>query len=773
MLQSPSAPFAADAAEHDLKKVIETVIFPEINATRSATISGVEKRNHYWRGNQHLVLEGGGSSYRWVPVQESSRLRDMLDSENTRVYDYTINHYKGDGSKFIAVIGQRAPNVKAAPDRTGDDELEELCPKADTLATIFRAAWDVSAKQKLMAFNQWNTTTCFHYVYWNADRRKYGVTRVPKIRFEEKEVSPGGFLCLYCKTFNEEQAAIASEVCQNCQQPLQPETYVPPEIAPVPIEDGFEEYDNGMVELRVCDITTVTVPEDAEDIDSCAWLRYEFRMDSSKLAEIYPQLLPKVGTQWGGEWGGGDNAQQARERINSFEPTGHRRSVNKWLFTQFWLQPHAYANVKDEKRRAELMQRYPNGIRLVYVNGELMEAVEESVADHWKECKPTVSTSILADPIGKDMLPGCDAMNDMLNYNIAAAERMNPITIADPRILDPEQYKNKRGMPGDIYFSLPSAGSSFGEGFYKMPVAEMSQEANAFSGLILEANREVTGVLRPIFGGDSGSQTAHEAEQKRVQALMQLSLAYDYIRGCWERTYLNAMRLFGKMARGGVKMRGVALTPEEVSEFSELADAAIHFESDEGFPMTWAQQSARVMSLIDKGPDAWGLLGVGDPDNKQNLVKAAGLPDWKIPYRDDTNKIRSMIKRLLKEQPIMGPMGLEPSIPPDEFEDDHPFVADFVRQWAQKKEVVDPETGIRWTNQAGYANVIAWGRAHKMIADMMAMQAAPPPGDGPGQPSAPPVPGDGGMPPGGLMAEQEAGLSSPPPGQQSGQPALA
>jgi hypothetical protein len=363
-----------------------------------------------------------------------------------------------------------------------------------------------------------------------------------------------------------------------------------------------------------------------------------------------------------------------------------------------------------------------------------------------------VSSTILSDPIGKDMLPVCDAMNDFLNYNVAAGERISPVTIADPTVLDPDKFGQKRALPGDIVFALPNSGKGFSESFHSLKTAELSPELMNFGELSLNSVRETTGVLRPIFGGDSGSQTATEAEQKRVQALMQLSLPYDEIRACWERTFLNAVRLFARMAKGGVRMRGVILTPEEVEELSVLADAAIHFEAEEGVPMTYSQQRALWYSALDKGPKVWEFLGMQDPDNKRQALDKLGMGTLRLPYMDDIDKIQGVIRQLLQEQPILGPMGLEPSVPVDEFEDDHAFVADRVRQWAQKKEAIQQKK----MNRAGYDNVILWGTRHKMLAQMM---AAPPPGpdgapaDGPQQNGPSPE------------AQPPTGLLAPPPNQ--------
>jgi len=77
------------------------------------------------------------------------------------------------------------------------------------------------------------------------------------------------------------------------------------------------------------------------------------------------------------------------------------------------------------------------------------------------------------------------------------------------------------------------------------------------------------------------------------------------------------------------------------------------------------------------------------------------------------------------------PGQLMPSIPVDEFEDDHAFMAHAVQLWAQGEEA----ELIRTQRPENYANVIAWGKGH-------AQMIPPPPGpEGEAPAAGPPPPG--------------------------------
>jgi len=369
---------------------------------------------------------------------------------------------------------------------------------------------------------------------------------------------------------------------------------------------------------------------------------------------------------------------------------------------------------------------------LAFVEGELVDVRDERLADHWSYCKADVSKYIHSDPVGKDFLPICDVVNNFLNYNVAAGERIQPLVLGDPRVIDFDAMRKHRGTVADIIPALPVPGGDYTKAFGKFPVAEMSPELMQFSGVITEQGRQSTGILPPIFGGDSGKQTATEAEQKRVQALMQLNIPHNEQRSFWSSTYYNAAVLFGKNAVGGVQIPGILLTPEDTMAFAELAEGGFTYEAEEGMPMTWAQRRALTWSIVDKGPPVWELFSMGHPENKQKLLDAVGFPDWNIHQTHDKAKADKTIAMLLQQQPVMGPQGPQPSIPADEFEDDHKFMVDSVKEWAQKEDALRAKA----ENPLGYLNVIAWGRQHRFIL-MMSQMPPGPAGVPQGPPSGP------------------------------------
>lgn len=161
-----------------------------------------------------------------------------------------------------------------------------------------------------------------------------------------------------------------------------------------------------------------------------------------------------------------------------------------------------------------------------------------------------------------------------------------------------------------------------------------------------------------------------------------------------------------------------------VVEMSELTSGGWHFVADEAIPTSWGQERDLLMFMMEKPPQVLEAWGYNHPDNIAKTQKLLGMSGWYTPNMDDIEKFKDVIAELLEQQPIQtqkpdGSMDVQPSIPVDEYEDNHPFASAFVQAWSQK------EMGriARRENPAGYANVIAWGKGHAALIN----PPAPPP----------------------------------------------
>ncbi len=279
--------------------------------------------------------------------------------------------------------------------------------------------------------------------------------------------------------------------------------------------------------------------------------------------------------------------------------------------------------------------------------------------------------------------------------------------------------RNHALLPAEGVPAVAGVGARLQDSIWKAPVAELNENIGAWTDKLWSTGREISGALPSIFGGAGGpAKTAHQAELDRNQALMQWSLIWAEMRSFWAKVTENGIRLTAKYgAAHGSEEEGEG---SQLATLAELEDGAFHCETEEQMPIPWNQRRDFFMSLLDKGPPVWQMLGVQHPNNLPQIQQVLGMDGWVLPNLDNRDKVYKVIGQLLLGSVVHDPATgkVEPSVPIDIFEDDHALSAQIVKEWAQS----DTGRTAQDTKPDGYANVIAWGMAHMDLT----MPDAPP-----------------------------------------------
>ena len=250
------------------------------------------QRNYLmFRGMQFVapVMRDGVSSY--APIG-SSYGAFGAGGDDDGAYDYTRNIFRGYGNKFIAVLGQRAPNVIALADDPNDDKSVRACRTANECNAILNSWWDVDVKNIEVATYSWITGPAYLYTPWNADGLMYGFREEPTYSVEQKPMGEPGYRCIQCGAISPQPGK-----CQQCGAPLGPDSLVEPEMADVPVQSGVQKYANGRVECYVLDCTMITTPFFIKsDLRFCPWLEYKYEENRQTLISLYPKLREKAMT---------------------------------------------------------------------------------------------------------------------------------------------------------------------------------------------------------------------------------------------------------------------------------------------------------------------------------------------------------------------------------------------------------------------------------------------------------------------------------------------
>ena len=793
-----------------LSSLIQTKIRAESDPEQTKPFAKIRRNNLYYRGMQYLTmvrLPDGGVDYR--PVASGGMTPVSQSEQRNEMYDNILPLFRGDVRKWCGVLGVRSPNAKCEPRTVGDDHQIRLSRIGDRAISYLKSTWKADQFQRYLAYSLAVNGTTFGYVNFVADASKYGTTSIPRL---QQVMVPNGepfFVCARCGTENPVMHVQQSGRCLNCEFTIGPEDYQEPEMAPGVIQTGVEKYANGAVELQIASGATVKTPYYITDVERghCPWIWYEYFINRYELVHaLAPNPNPadrSPEAQFGRELrehllsdrttdsSGGASTAEVRRTVNTLSsPNGmpmERKSLAS--YGQYFLEPGMLEGLTEDRSgniREQMLQKYPNGVQLIYASGKLADIREKPLSEHWSVCQPDVGDFIYRDAVFDDYIQGADVINDMLNIVIQQAEKSNPLTFFDPDIVDPDYLRNRQVQTGEMLEAKRGVGSQLSTSFFRIPPSELNESLIKFMEFYIEKNRENVGIMPAIFGGGDADEAVGVAKIRRNQSLMQLNVPWNYMRDFWSTTYGNAIKLLAKYSNGKlITNRGGTIEIEELDGIEELAQGGIRIECEEAMPMSWAQRQEQVESMLDRPPQAWVLLGLTDPAgnpvpaNVEQLQDAVGLPDWRVPGLAARERLLDIIGQLLKgeaiEQPPMPPqfdlMGQmlppgpppppQPSIPPNTtMFSNAGWAVQVLQDWLVSDKGRDAEQGmLPGQSPGGFENVLAYTQAWMLIANP---PMPPMPPEGPGAPSGGP-PEDKGTPP-----PDQKQLAAPPPPDQAG-----
>lgn len=679
-VQGPAPPVPTpEQLLEGLKTPLRTIIQTEIEVN-----SDPEKLYQYYNAQRNYLMLRG---FQWVAPTISNGGYASLqpvtgpygtsnDDESGPAYDYTQNIFRKTHNSFVAAIGQRSPNVMCMPDDPDDDANVSRADNAQQANRILDSWWNIDERCIEATSACWTTGPAYIYTPYVADEVLYG-------------------------THNEPIIEIVND----------------PVAGPVPQQTGMKPYPNGQVQCHVVDCTKVTVPFGSKrDLKFCPWLDFAEEQNKGSLLLAYPELRG-MDIPDGPIGGGGSSSVTGRQTRDTIVSPygGYRIQTGNWTHRRLWLQPWMYEVVKDDEDRAALKMFYPRGLRITLVQDIMVRLDEEKLDEVWSAIQPSVGAVLNSDPAGQDMVSPQIIKNHTLNIAAETFERGLPITFARPDVIDFERLKQQRATPVQYMPTLPAQNERLQDGIWESEAAKVSEQLIPWDQQVSQEAELVVGLPPSIWGG-SDAPTARQAEINKNAALQGLGPNWMYIRKGWEQAKRNG--ILQMCAYMGATIRQGKLQ----ADLTEVAQGGWHCEADEAIPSTWGQQQDRLLFMMEKPPAVLQAWGYGAPENIEASQRLLGMPDWYTPGIDDYKKCRAVIAQLLQGQPQQGPDGqLHPSIPIDQFEDNHQLFVDTIRNWSQRN------WKMKDSNPAGYANVIAYGTDSAIAAN----------------PPAPPVP----MPP--------------------------
>lgn len=639
---------------------------------------------------------------------------DVIDSQYGEIFDFVpydgggneaklcppVNFVGGDLYKFMAVMGQNAPRVKAVADDPEDVDNMTIARNADVNIRDLWAKQKIDRAWKGLAFHQYTTGPVFVRGLWNTDASKYGSTTEPKI---EITTTPDGI--------------------------------------PVPSVTGETTYANGDAEIRLYSVLEVAIPWESKTRDDIDWLRCEVMRSKWKLLHEYrskdpnsPSPLEKYRDEDVPDEDYSQSttaAQEARDAVSTPSGAGQAKKTGQWRFSEYWVKPFLFQSISDPEARAVFLEQFPNGLYVARVGSVTVEIDDRKLVDEWAICKIGRGEKILDNPLCADAIPLNLAIDDLFGMSVETVLRAITQTIMDAQLMDREAMRNKEALPAEIIPTALGVDGDIREKIFQIPPARLGDQVLPLIQTMRMAIQDITGIRPELSGGGQPTQTYREAKQRRDQALMQLAPQADEMRFAAEEIAEVLVKLRARYGSGTVKAqrKGAYGVETDVADIAQLKETGWHAECNDDFPMTLSDRRDSVYSILKEfPPEVQQALSVLDPLNIEEIFELIQIPGFQSAVRDQKEKTLAQIQQLLNEQPLPGQPGPDgqpgppqPSVPPDAY-DNHGVVATVAAAWMVSK------TGqqAKASNPAGFANVEAYQAAHMQLAQPP-MPPPPPP----------------------------------------------
>jgi hypothetical protein len=761
---------AYEQKEEELSEDIKTCLknltdhfYMEDKAVRERQIRTWRRLKLYWDGFTRIWFSETAHDWR---VWDFTQTDDVYS--DSYYYDKTANIFKAYLESIIAALSINIPSVRCIPDDAdnpldvmtakGGNRIAELLYKHNNASMLWLHALYIYCTEGLIAA----------YTYPKEDRA-YGTTKMPQ--YEEYETE--GYACSFCGTqlsdelFSEREVneympdtddvmlhdAIENDgeiVCPECAEIIDPNL----QKTKLVVERQVGVTDNPKTRqcVEIYGGLYVKVPNYAMRQADIPYLMFCYETHYSNALEMYPHLREKlIGPNKSAPGNSGIYDPYERWGRLSTQYYGEY-PVNNVTVRNCWYRPSSYHTLGDEDKIKELKSKYPDGVKVVFVDECFAHACNESLDDCWTLSYNPLSDYLHHDPLGSLLTSIQDLVNDLISLIIQSIEHGIPQTAVDPAVVDLNAYRQMEITPGGLFptKNVP-ANKNISESFYTFTASSLSEQVLPALQQFQQLGQLASGALPSLFGGiaEAGSKTASEYSMSRAQALQRLQNSWKSLSIFWKDTFAKSILSYIKEMSTDERLVEKDKQGNYINTFIRKAEmqgkiGEVELESSENLPVSWAQVKDVIMKIMEmNNPEI--LQALFDPENIPYVKEALGLNQFKLPGEDSRQKQYEEIQQLLNSEPIELPpppevamaamqMGMPPP-PPQEVPsvevdvelDEHPIEAEICRKFL----ISEQGRLAKIKNDKGYYNVLLHFKAH-----MQAMMPPPMPVQQSGQEEA-------------------------------------
>jgi hypothetical protein len=756
-----------DKVPEDIQRLLKQVYDDCMQEDQSVR----ERQIRDWR---RLKLLWEGFTRIWFSeVAHDWRVWDQNEDDNTdqAYYDKPVNVFKAYLESIIAALSVTVPPIKCFPDDADDtldlataragDKIAQLVYRHNDAPLLWLHALFIYVTEGLVAYYNYEDYNKKYGTYQEKtyedieEEQENLVCSLCGFPLEDKEAFPGQAAELKDQEIDEfqpdnEDAPLhalineGKEICPSCMMAMDPviqkEKFITTRLT------GVIDKPKGRICLEARGGLYIKIPNYCKKQKDLPYLIYSDEFDYSMVVEEYKHLhgnknlLEKLksgnnpgGYEWYAQWGRLSPQYQGEYPQNVV-------TVNK-----AWIRPGKFNILKDEEDVKKLKKRFPDGVKVTFVNEEFAEACNENLDDCWTLIENPMSDFLHFNPLGASLTSIQDITNDLISLTLQTIEHGIGQTFADPAVLNFNAYAQTSTLPGGVFPATPKSGKTLGEGFHELRTATLSPEVMPFGQQIQSYAQLASGATPSIFGGElagAGGETASGYSMSRAQALQRLQNIWKLFTTTWKNVFSKVVPMYIKIVQEDerdVQRKDDGSFVNVLIRKSELQGkiGKVELDAGENLPLTWTQKKDLLFTLLQAtNPKIMEILNA--PENLTIIHEALGLVDFYVPGEDDIIKQYDEIKLLLDSEPIEEPPSPEmiaeaiamgqpppqmqevPSVEIDPIYDNHVVEFDICRKWI----VSEAGRQTKTDNPEGYRNVLLHGRLHFMEIQRLQMEQA-------------------------------------------------
>ncbi len=509
---------------------------------------------------------------------------------------------------------------------------------------------------------------------------------------------------------------------------------------------GFNKVNRGREVSVVCSPLEIGVRADTKGFENVPYLQWISRQDIDVLNYMYPGL----GAGPSGA-AGDDLSQQYLETLANLtgsvlgeqSATNIDSAVKKAEYARTWLMPCMFAGDN------ELTNKFPSGVHVATVNGQVVDYYEESLFDRWThEVLIPVPHSLLGDGLYDALL-----LQDIINEGnslILKHVRYSTVghNIYDSTVIDPKDIVNDPAngwIPGK-----PSLEKNIRDAVAQIQPQQLSGDVANWLGAKQGSMQDMTSAYDASIGKSLGANAPYSQSvflNERAQSRWQGSLAYNR-----PALIMFHQQLLKIAQNDWMETRSQAIVANTGAwSFQQFQQADLEGEIDISFsnadlaPKSRAEQIQALEMLVTLAP----VLGMFSQKQKLRVEEILGLPPDSSPTSIQVSRVYRHIDRITNGETVT-PL---------------PMVDDPNAQVPVLQDYLSSEDGedLAMSNPQVFANIYTYMMA--LLQLLQQQQGFIKPGQEPAQPGQEPQqPGEPKKPAGGQPGQQGGGAKGGPGG---------